>query len=690
MKVFLGDLVHDWEKVSLWTFPLNVGYIGAYARDQAPVDVDVRLFKRPGDMIAAIRAEKPDVVGLAHYVWNANLNRLVLALAKEANPRVLCVGGGPNFTAANADDATARRFFSATPACDAYVLNQGERGFSALLNRFIDVGGDVERLRQDAVPGTLINDLAARDRVHRGQDLDVILNLDEIPSPYLNGLMDSFFDEPFVPILETNRSCPYRCTFCAWGIGTEKLARFSTERVFAEIEYLGQRRAKSMNLFIADANFSILERDGEIAAKIHQGHEAHGYPGHVCAQWNKTRPDRVLRVARELRELSEVGASMQSLEPDVLKAIKRRNLPLETVADMIATLRGEGIDMQLFTELILGLPFETRHSHIEANKTMIDLGAEVFNYNLHLLPGTEMDTAESRAAYFRRTGWRLHDNAFGIYDGVTVFEGQEVVLETNTMSMEDLRSFRFIHFLIQFMWSRKWYYDYLHLMRRAGIHPVDMMVRIARAFATDDGEMGRLHARFVADHDLENFATFDELSAFWREDGNMERLRSGQYGKLNYVFTYDILLNHYDAFNDFLARVSRDLVAERELDDAETFVEQCAEVLAFSRELRVTLTESMDMVESKRRSFNFDLLAWRQSGYHGQPARIATGDRFEYEFYLPDRQRMVLDRQLSQFRSHSVNLTLRKMSEEISADNFFYRVRTAPQPDPPPATDTLD
>jgi len=35
----------------------------------------------------------------------------------------------------------------------------------------------------------------------------------------------------------------------------------------------------------------------------------------------------------------------------------------------------------------------------------------------------------------------------------------------------------------------------------------------------------------------------------------MERLRGGHYGKLNYVYTYEILLNHYDAFNDFLARV---------------------------------------------------------------------------------------------------------------------------------------
>ena len=27
------------------------------------------------------------------------------------------------------------------------------------------------------------------------------------------------------------------------------------------------------------------------------------------------------------------------------------------------------------------------------NRILMDLGAEVFNYNLHLLPGTEMDSA---------------------------------------------------------------------------------------------------------------------------------------------------------------------------------------------------------------------------------------------------------------------------------------------------------
>ena len=40
-------------------------------------------------------------------------------------------------------------------------------------------------------------------------------DLNDIPSPYLNGLLDPFLDQPYIPLLETNRSCPYRCTFCA-------------------------------------------------------------------------------------------------------------------------------------------------------------------------------------------------------------------------------------------------------------------------------------------------------------------------------------------------------------------------------------------------------------------------------------------------------------------------------------------
>ena len=42
-------------------------------------------------------------------------------------------------------------------------------------------------------------------------------DVDQIPSPWLTGILDEFFDGRLAPLLETNRGCPFTCTFCAHG-----------------------------------------------------------------------------------------------------------------------------------------------------------------------------------------------------------------------------------------------------------------------------------------------------------------------------------------------------------------------------------------------------------------------------------------------------------------------------------------
>ena len=108
----------------------------------------------------------------------------------------------------------------------------------------------------------------------------------------------------------------------------------------------------------------------------------------------QTRPDRILKVAKEFKNIAQSELSMQSLNEDVLSAIKRKNLTFNQILEMQDNLKKLGIEENSFTELIIGLPNETKETHLMANKKLIDFGFEIQNYFLHLLPGTEMDEKE--------------------------------------------------------------------------------------------------------------------------------------------------------------------------------------------------------------------------------------------------------------------------------------------------------
>ena len=675
MKIFLGDLVHTWEQTGTWTIPLNIGYVASYTSkylNKAGIDCNFKLFKDPQKMIDSIKSEKPDVVALAYYVWNMKLNHRVFEIVKKHVPNSLTIGGGPYFTDQNANENGARRFFSMYHNCDAYIVNQGEKGFFELIKVFSESNKNLDQFRKINIPGSLINDLKKNDTIHIGKNIGALSDLNDIPSPYLNGLLDTFFEGPYMPLLETNRSCPYRCTFCAWGIGTQKLLRFDEERVLKEIEYIYERSKFATSLYIADANFGILDRDSKFAAKIYEGHKKTSFPNFVAVQWNKTRPDRVLKTAKEFRNIAQVGASLQSINGDVLNAIKRKNLTFDQIVQLRKELEKFG-QKKIFSELIIGLPYETKESHIEANRQLIDLNFEVQNYNLHLLPGTEMDTEESRKKYFKKTGWRLFDNAYGIYDGKIILEGQEVVLMTSTLSIEDFRYIRFYHFLQQMMWSKKWYYDYLKFLKSYGIHPVSVFKKIIEKCKKDKGEIGNLYSGFMKDYDeAESFDSFKKLEKYWQRESNFNRLKEGNYGKLNMLYTFKLVLNHRKTFNKFLLKISIEYSTSLGLD-VDNFVELCKEVLKFQNAKFLQIDNEWKIKQQFTEKFEYDFLKWRESGY-GQLEKL--NNKKYYKFYISKKQQKAIDIQLRQYKSNNINSTFQKMVVNSDNDQFFYEVRS--------------
>ena len=685
MIIYFGDLFHTWTKGGIWTIPLNIGYVASYVKHwmkiEKNLDIEVKLFKNADELLNAIDKKPPDVVALGFFVWNEKLNSYVFDFVKEKYPKILTVGGGPRFTNINANLEGAKLFFNKVKNCDLFVVNQGEKGFYKVIKKYEELNRSIDDLTSDVMPGSLVNNRNKNNIIikncdeHKhlvGENIGALEDLNSIPSPYLTGLLDEFFEDRWMPLLETNRSCPYRCTFCAWGIGTQKLLKFDEERVLKEIDYISKKCKHASTIFIADANFGILERDAIFAKRMYENHLKHKFPMHVSVQWNKTRPDRILKVAKEFKNIAPVGASMQSLNDDVLSAVKRKNLTFKQILEMHDNLKILGIEESVFTELIIGLPNETKESHIMANKKLLDVGFEVTNYFLHLLPGTEMDDKDYRNKYFKKTFYRLFDNSYGIYREKKIIECQETIGETYTMSHDDFKFFRFFHFLIQMMWGKKWYYHFLiFLQNKYSIHPIDFIQEVVTQFECEKGKLREVYDDFMQDYvKAECFETEKELIDFWSKDENFKRLESGDYGKLNMLYTYKVILGYRNEFSEYLLKIAEKFKDQVNVEKS-LFLSECREVLKFQNCKVLNFNNNMTYKNEIFEDFKFDFIKWKDGEFKNLKFNKKSKT---YRFFLSKERMEMLDKQFKNNKNPNLNSKLRDMTIYSSGNQFLYDV----------------
>ncbi len=91
-----------------------------------------------------------------------------------------------------------------------------------------------------------------------------------MPSPYLTGIFDELIkenpEEKWLASWETNRGCPFSCTYCDWGSATNsKVSRMHLDRVYAELDWFSKNKVEF--IFCCDANFGMLPRDYDIALR---------------------------------------------------------------------------------------------------------------------------------------------------------------------------------------------------------------------------------------------------------------------------------------------------------------------------------------------------------------------------------------------------------------------------------------
>ena len=419
------------KEFNAYYLPYSAGVILSYALASQKVnsawEIDHLVWRRAPVEELAVKLSTSDVVAFSTYVWNHRYNYKLARLVKTLNPNCLIVFGGPEPAIEDPD------LFEKEPFMDLVIKMEGEMTFRQILE---DHGSDYTH-----IPGLLIN--SPTGLINTG-DPKRINDLDEVPSPYLTGVFDRIMAEnPQViwnATLETNRGCPYQCTFCDWGSLTyNKVKKFELQRVYDELDWIGEHCGF---VTITDANFGMfVERDNMIVDKLIEVQKRWGKLESFSMTWAKNQKNEVVDIVKKLiNESPNFGqgltVSVQSMDNDVLENIKRRNLDQHKIDEIFALCDKNNIPV--YTELILGLPGETVESWKEAFWKIFRAGNHggINILQCQLLENAEMNLLQKRL--YKLESVPVYDYMSGSYGDVDLNESIDVVVSTKTIPRDTM------------------------------------------------------------------------------------------------------------------------------------------------------------------------------------------------------------------------------------------------------------
>lgn len=318
------------------------------------------------------------------YVWNDEVVRWLLAALRRSGFGGRIVLGGPQISYAPPGIAEVY------PEADALVRGYGEQALVEV------ICGE-----RSSIPGVVWRggpDHGAPARVE----------LEALPSPLLSGLV------PVQAFMrwETQRGCPYVCSFCQHREPGARLRQrtLSPGRIAAEIEALVFGGAR--DIAVLDPIFNANPDAGAI---LHRFSEL-GYTGRLSLQSRfELLDEEFLEACAALDVRLEFG--LQTVQPSEMRAVRRIN-QLERVERGIEQLHARGIAFEV--SLIYGLPTQTletfRHTVGWCRARGVD---RLQAFPLMLLRGTELERSRAR--------WGLVESDDDI----------PVVVESNSFSRQD-------------------------------------------------------------------------------------------------------------------------------------------------------------------------------------------------------------------------------------------------------------
>jgi radical SAM superfamily enzyme YgiQ (UPF0313 family) len=292
-----------------------------------------------------VLARDPDVVGLSGYCWNAEALAECARMLKQRRPELLVIAGG------RATEGEPEALLRDCPALDALVLGEGEIAFRELLRR--DFTG-----LQDC-PGLVYRD---GPHIRFGAPARAVQDLDEIPSPYLKGVVQPARDGM---MMELSRGCLHACGYCTWN-ANKQLRFFGAERIEREVRWAVEQGHGHITL-----NDSAINYDTAWLARHVQAIRRGDPQGTLRFTYN-LRHDRV--DDEQLALLAGLPTHMvlcgvETLQPEGMREVERAPVNSAALREVLARV-GEAVRPPVVS-IVLGLPGDNEAGFLRTLDTLL-------------------------------------------------------------------------------------------------------------------------------------------------------------------------------------------------------------------------------------------------------------------------------------------------------------------------------
>lgn len=419
---------------------------------------------RMEDILEDIYRRKPDAIGFSCYIWNIGMVEKLMGELHKLLPQLPVFLGGPEVT------YDADKLLRKYPYLTGIFIGEGEATFAQVVKYYVKKNPE----SLEDIPGLMLRSGMTPERKP--------LNLTDVP--FLYDDMAPFTNR--IIYYETQRGCPFRCSYCLSSI--DKTVRFrDIEVVKRELAFFLEKKVKQVKF--VDRTFNC-NHDHAMAVWQYLYEHDNGVTNfHFEIAGDILREDEIALVAKMRPGLVQFEIGVQSTNTDTLREI-RRVMDIGKLKQVVAALKAAH-NVHIHLDLIAGLPYEDYDSFARSFDDVYAMEPEQLQLGfLKVLKGSYM--AEMAESYGL------------VYTDYAPYE----VLYTNWLSFTEICRLKRIEEMVEI------YYNSGQFAHSLPVMIADFGSRMA---AGQQALAEEQHGRAVSGQGA--FAFYEALADFYEEQG---------------------------------------------------------------------------------------------------------------------------------------------------------------------------